>query len=169
MFSCQFFCDDDNAEVEVKEAHDLLICKNVRVYDAVRLNVCCSCFEQNRKYHHIFHFRSKNCTIVAADAKVNTIPIYRTLASSFGRSTESILADGADLITFTSSSTVRNFIHAIANNENLRQILNRAKIACIGPVTAETAEKLGLHIDIIAQEHTIPGLIDAMIRYYQEE
>ena len=44
--------------------------------------------------------------------------------------------------------------------------LNGAKIACIGPKTAETAVKAGLKVDIMPQEQTIPGLVDAIEEYF---
>jgi uroporphyrinogen-III synthase len=47
--------------------------------------------------------------------------------------------------------------------------INRAKIACIGPRTAETAAKAGLKVDIVAQEHTIPALVAAIENYFGKE
>jgi uroporphyrinogen III methyltransferase/synthase len=62
----------------------------------------------------------------------------------------------ADVITFTSSSTVANFV-ALG-------LPVPPCVACIGPVTAKTAEDHGLRVDITAEEHTIEGLIQALRR-----
>lgn len=69
------------------------------------------------------------------------------------------------LITFTSSSTVVNFIR-LFEGEDLIRILEGVTIACIGPITAQTAIENGLRAEIISSEFTIPGLVDAILRYY---
>jgi uroporphyrinogen III methyltransferase/synthase len=69
--------------------------------------------------------------------------------------------DGADVITFTSSSTVVNFVRAFPE-DRLPAILGDAEIACMGPVTADTARKLGLDVAIVAREYTTHGLVQAI-------
>lgn len=64
-----------------------------------------------------------------------------------------------DIVTFTSSSTVRNLIALLGGDVEL---LQRPVIACIGPVTAETARAEGLRVDVVAGEHTIEGLVRAL-------
>ena len=49
------------------------------------------------------------------------------------------------------------------------QAARQAKIACIGPVTAETARNAGFEVDIIAEEQTIPGLVDAIEEAYAND
>jgi uroporphyrinogen III methyltransferase/synthase len=71
-----------------------------------------------------------------------------------------------DLVTFTSSSTVKNF-KALLPPQKFNMLLNGVKIAGIGPITADTAKKLGFSVDIIAETYTIPGLCDAVLQYYQ--
>ena len=73
---------------------------------------------------------------------------------------------GIDVITFTSSSTVTNLVHALGGDMGL---INKAVVACIGPVTAQTAIEAGLEVAITAREHTIPGLVAAMEEYYKEK
>ena len=74
-------------------------------------------------------------------------------------------------LTFTSSSTVRNFVSWLKSCENeqyphLTQILPQlTKIACIGPVTSQTARELGLFVDIEASEFTIDGLVRAIVQH----
>lgn len=72
-----------------------------------------------------------------------------------------------DAITFTSSSTVRNFM-AMLNGKGL-DALSEIRVFCIGPVTAETARTFGLRVDAVATEHTVDGLVKAIVSYYQEE
>ncbi len=82
-----------------------------------------------------------------------------------------------DILTFTSSSTVRNFMGWLksceqAENRELSNLLTAPlgpKIACIGPITAQTARELGLSVEIEAREFTISGLTTALVKYYEEE
>ncbi len=71
-----------------------------------------------------------------------------------------------DAVTFTSSSTVRNFITMLSARGDERERLSRAAIFCIGPVTADTAREFGLRVDAVATEHTIDGLVSTLIEYY---
>ncbi len=64
-----------------------------------------------------------------------------------------------DMVTFTSSSTVRHFVEADGQPSAAA-----VQVACIGPITAQTARELGLRVDIIAQEYTARGLVDAIVR-----
>ncbi|GCE13107.1 uroporphyrinogen-III synthase [Tengunoibacter tsumagoiensis] len=72
-----------------------------------------------------------------------------------------------DLLTFTSSSTVRNFVSWLQSygpDGQRSQIAEQIKIASIGPITSQTARELGLRVDIEAQEFTIDGLVKAIIQ-----
>jgi uroporphyrinogen III methyltransferase/synthase len=69
----------------------------------------------------------------------------------------------ADAITFASSSAVRHFVR-LAGAE-----ARGAKVACIGPVTAEAARRLGLPVDVVAEEYTIPGLVRALENAFASE
>ena len=72
-----------------------------------------------------------------------------------------LLAEGADLITFTSSSTVENFMAlGLPWPEGMR-------VASIGPVTSKTARDLGLNVDLEARRHDVPGLVDAIRKFYE--
>jgi uroporphyrinogen-III synthase len=70
------------------------------------------------------------------------------------------------VITFTSSSTVRNFVALLASRRNAKSSMELAgiRMASIGPVTSSTLRELGLPIDIVAKEFTIPGLVKAIVR-----
>ncbi len=72
-----------------------------------------------------------------------------------------LLGEGADMITFTSSSTVENFM-ALG-----LPWPTGMKVASIGPVTSETARELGLTVEVEARRHDIPGLVDAIRKFYE--
>jgi uroporphyrinogen III methyltransferase/synthase len=74
-----------------------------------------------------------------------------------------LLRGEVDIITFTSASTVNNLL-AILGQE--WEVLKVAKLACIGPNTAAALAERGLKADIVAREHTIPGLVEAMEQYF---
>ena len=100
-------------------------------------------------------------------AKVDNVHVYRTVIPEQNRGLllEFLKNEDIDVITFTSSSTVRNFIQ-ILGEENIG-MLSTKKIAVIGPITEETAKASGLNIDIMAGEYTIDGLVTAIREYYQ--
>ena len=95
-------------------------------------------------------------------AEVEVVPAYRTVcavADSEALVSE-LLAGSFDMVTFTSSSTVKNLVKIIGSADSLRDV----KTACIGPVTADTAKSLGIEPDIIAKEYTIDGLVEAICK-----
>ena len=67
------------------------------------------------------------------------------------------------VITFTSPSTVRNFVRSLQTVEkDVPSLLKGVHIVCIGPITAQTAGELGLKVDGIAKEYTIEGLVEVL-------
>lgn len=77
-----------------------------------------------------------------------------------------MLQDGRiQVVTFTSSSTVTNLMSLLDGDIG---VLEKAQIACIGPITAATAEEHGLTADIVAKEQTIPGLVAAIEEAFQD-
>ena len=70
-----------------------------------------------------------------------------------------------DMITFTSSSTVKNF-RALLPSEGLKRLMQGVSIASIGPITADTARDLGFDVHIVAESYTIVGLCEAIQQYY---
>ena len=73
---------------------------------------------------------------------------------------ERLRSGEVDIATFASSSTVKNLVQMLEGDV---APLKNTCVACIGPVTAATAEELGLDVAIVAREHTIPGLVDAIL------
>jgi len=100
--------------------------------------------------------------------EVHEIAAYRTVPQpeAIAQARELILSGKIDVIAFTSSSAVSNLVAAFKGDP---MAISRAKIACIGPKTAETAAKAGLRVDIVAGEHTIPALVAAMEGYFRKE
>jgi uroporphyrinogen-III synthase len=71
--------------------------------------------------------------------------------------------DAIDAVAFTSGSTVRGFFRAADG------LPTRIRVCCIGPVTAREAEAAGLHVDAVAEPHTIEGLVEALDRLFEEQ
>ncbi|MEK6743624.1 MAG: uroporphyrinogen-III synthase, partial [Nitrospirota bacterium] len=71
-------------------------------------------------------------------------------------------------VTFTSSSTVHNFVEMLGQKEYIK-LVSGVAVACIGPVTAKTAEEYGMKVDIMPKDYTIPALVDAMVEYYRKK
>lgn len=103
----------------------------------------------------------------ARGARVEVIPVYRTvpeLDDGPGLARD-ILAGRVDVVTLTSSSTVHSFVQAVGKEAAQS---GRYRAAVIGPITAAAARDQGLPVEIEAREFTALGLVDALVRYYQE-
>jgi len=100
-----------------------------------------------------------------AGADVDVVEAYETIVPTSSRPRlRSVLGNARrapHVITFTSSSTVRNFV-ACLGLRNAK--LDGIRLASIGPVTSSTLRELGLRVDIEAKEFTIPGLVRAIVR-----
>jgi hydroxymethylbilane synthase len=92
-------------------------------------------------------------------AQVDVLETYRAVPPADVRPRLAACLPDVDMVTFTSSSTVRHFVDALPG-----ALPDRVMVACIGPITAQTARELGLRVDIIAQEYTTRGLVDAIVR-----
>jgi uroporphyrinogen III methyltransferase / synthase len=99
-----------------------------------------------------------------AGAEVIVVPAYESVPSSEGKEELSrrLLSGEIDCVTFTASSTVENFVGAFGAGEAVR-LLSETRVACIGPITAETARKHDLRVDVEAEEYTISGLVEAVV------
>lgn len=74
---------------------------------------------------------------------------------------EALTGGEVDVVTFTSPSTVHNFVQAIGSV--VGQYLNKISVVCIGPVTFEAARKVGIDVTVVANPHTIDGLVEAIV------
>lgn len=97
---------------------------------------------------------------------VTEVDTYQTVMDADNKQEiVAMLAEKAiHIITFTSSSTVKNFVQALAGCD-LQTLLDGVRIACIGPITAQTARDWGLPVHIVAAESHIQGLVEAIIEY----
>jgi uroporphyrinogen III methyltransferase / synthase len=75
-------------------------------------------------------------------------------------------AGRADVLTFTSASTVRGFVEALGGTEAALDAARGKVVACIGPVTADEAVSYGLHVDVVADVFTTAGLLDALEAHF---
>jgi uroporphyrinogen III methyltransferase/synthase len=102
-----------------------------------------------------------------AGAEVDVVTAYRTLKPEAPRQALAALFErgGVHLVTFTSSSTVKNFADIFGGR--LPQMMKGVPVACIGPITAETAQRVGLRVDIMPEDYTIPALVEAITAYFK--
>jgi uroporphyrinogen III methyltransferase/synthase len=68
-------------------------------------------------------------------------------------------AERADIVTFTSPSTVAGFVH---NVDDAATLLAGKTVAAIGPITANAAREAGIRVDVVAEEFTVDGLVRAL-------
>jgi uroporphyrinogen III methyltransferase/synthase len=103
----------------------------------------------------------------ALGAAVTEVAAYATRRAEGGaaRLAETLAAGAIDVVTFTSSSTARNFAEAFTEDER-RAWRGRVAVASIGPITAATAAEYGLTTDIMPAEYTIPALARAIAEYF---
>jgi uroporphyrinogen III methyltransferase / synthase len=103
----------------------------------------------------------------AHGAVVDVVPVYRTVRAEGdgGALARELLAGKIDVVTFTSSSTVRSFVELVGG---AAAGSGRFAVAVIGPVTAATAREVGLPVTVEASEFTVPGLVDALVRRFGE-
>lgn len=93
-------------------------------------------------------------------ADVTVAKVYKT--ESAAENFSKIADEKIDLVTFTSSSTVENFVAAFGAD-----YLQKVKTAAIGPVTAQTLKNFGVTADIVADEFTIAGLVEAIKKFFE--
>jgi uroporphyrinogen III methyltransferase/synthase len=102
-------------------------------------------------------------------AEVEEVPAYETLkvTENIDDLVHQLENRRIDLITFTSSSTVKNF-KALLPAEKFTKLIQGVTIASIGPITSDTATALGFDVRITADSFTITGLVEAILHYYQK-
>jgi uroporphyrinogen III methyltransferase/synthase len=98
-------------------------------------------------------------------ASVDVVTTYQTVNSGKKKEElEALISDNkVDVITFTSSSTVVNFVEIMGHDFTLPAHVD---VACIGPVTEAAAKKVGFKIDIQQEEYTMEGLVQALVDYF---
>ncbi|MCL2458617.1 MAG: uroporphyrinogen-III C-methyltransferase [Desulfobulbus sp.] len=106
-----------------------------------------------------------------AGAQVTIAPVYRNVPPQGPKEElrDQLLEGSIDLVTFTSSSTVTNFLALIdAADDELHRLLDRVTIAAIGPITAETIREHGLPVDIQPEWYTISDMVQAIVAHYRD-
>lgn len=104
-------------------------------------------------------------------AQVDEIAVYRTVRPHTDKTEElrSLLKEGKiDLVTFTSSSTVHNFV-AMFSEEVPAVVLEKTRIGCIGPITADTAREFDLEVTVQPSVYTIPAFAEAIVEYFSRQ
>jgi len=103
-----------------------------------------------------------------AGAIVDVVEAYRTVIPQKNPEElrDRLRAGTIDAITFTSSSTVKNFVECIGSRE-IQALLRGIVVASIGPITAETARGLGIETTVMPQEYTIAALVEALVEHFR--
>ncbi|MFQ5596796.1 MAG: uroporphyrinogen-III C-methyltransferase [Nitrospiria bacterium] len=101
---------------------------------------------------------------------VDVVPAYQALSpDNPGGAIREIQNRGKiDVLTFASSSTLRNFMD-IVGRQNFDTEFEQSAVACIGPITAQTAEAYGLKVDIIPVEYTFAALANEIVDYFKKK
>jgi uroporphyrinogen III methyltransferase/synthase len=105
-------------------------------------------------------------------AHVDVVSAYQTVKPE--HDTEKVgkmLEEGTiNMVTFTSSSTVHNFVDMFsADSEKLAEWMKAVAVACIGPITAQTAQKKGFKVDLIPPKYTVDALAESILGYFLSE
>ncbi len=107
-----------------------------------------------------------NDGLIKLGGKVHQVTAYRTatVTRPLSQAKQMLLNGEIDVITFTSASTVNSLVDILGHK---REVIKQARLACIGPGTAEALTDKGLKADIVAREHTMSGLVVAIEQYFQ--
>lgn len=109
-------------------------------------------------------------TLKKAGADVTVAPVYQNKRPAGHEAELHSMFENReiDMVTFTSSSTVTNFIHMLneGSKEKLKSLLEGVAVAAIGPITADTARENGLAVNVQPEEYTIPALVEAVKSFY---
>jgi uroporphyrinogen III methyltransferase / synthase len=107
-----------------------------------------------------------------AGADVTDVVAYRTIPAAVERDAgpdiyRMLLDRQIDAVTFTSASTVRNFVSMLGRDQAI-DLLGGTIVASIGPVTAEAAQQLDIATNVMPARYTIPDLVDALVEHFQQ-
>lgn len=109
--------------------------------------------------------------LAEAGAHVDIIPAYRTVkpeARERDRLVKLFKNKEIDMITFTSSSTVSNFVD-IMGRESINELLEGVVVVSIGPITVDTAREYGISTDVMPERYTIAEMVSSIELYYQNQ
>jgi len=99
-------------------------------------------------------------------ATVEDVPTYTTVVPQADAQVlqDLLMSDAVDLVTFTSSSTVHNFVTLLKGK--VADVLRHTTIGCIGPVTADTARSYGMQVAVQPIAYTVPAFVDALVEFF---
>lgn len=106
----------------------------------------------------------------ALGAHVDEIAAYETIppqATAVQEVRTFLQTEKVDMVTFTSSSTVRNFA-SLFFRDSLPTLLSKTLVGCIGPITAQTAREYGMTVTVQSQVYTIPAFAEAIVEYFEK-
>jgi uroporphyrinogen-III synthase len=95
-----------------------------------------------------------------AGLNVDVVAAYRTVVPKDNDFAGKVAR--ADVLTFTSASTVRGFVQLLGDSATPAQAASGKCVACIGPITANAAAQAGLKVDVVAAAFTTEGLLNAL-------
>ena len=99
-----------------------------------------------------------------AGLHASVVPAYKTVVPSDPDFAQK--ATRADVLTFTSASTVRGFATLLGGNDAAARAAGGKCVACIGPITAGAAREIGLRVDVVATRYTTAGLLDSLEAFF---
>ncbi|MBL7224557.1 MAG: uroporphyrinogen-III C-methyltransferase [Desulfobacteraceae bacterium] len=105
-----------------------------------------------------------------AGAHVNVVHAYRTISPDHdtGRLRELLMRGSIDMVTFTSSSTVSNFVKMFgADGNRLQKWMQNVAVACIGPITEKTAEENNFKVSLVPPKYTIESLAESIMLFFR--
>jgi uroporphyrinogen III methyltransferase/synthase len=106
--------------------------------------------------------------LAEAGATITALATYRTVQGEGGVHLSTLLKQQqVDAITFTSASTVENCIRRLQAEGADLALLTHVCLACIGPVTAQAMQAVGLVVGVMPTEHTIEGLVEELETYFR--
>ena len=101
--------------------------------------------------------------------RVDVVEAYRTVKPDNNKDMIRDMLEKGEIhmVTFTSSSTVANFVEMFGpESQGIGKLIADSAVACIGPVTARTAEENGLKVSLMPGEYTIDALTAAIVKYF---
>jgi uroporphyrinogen-III synthase len=109
-------------------------------------------------------------SLTAAGAHVDELIVYETYLPEGSKSQlkDAISEKQIDILTFTSPSTVDHFMEVI-NENGLHQFLEDCLISCIGPITKERIESVGLRVHVIPETYTVADMLNKIIYYLEQK
>ncbi len=113
------------------------------------------------------HILSDHLKILGAH--VDEIIVYKTekpKENDIRRLRTMLLQGNVDMVTFTSPSTIKNFLGLFSPDE-VEEIKRHMKVAVIGPVTAKTAGEFDLTVDVVAEHSSVDSLVQSLLSYFQ--